>query len=50
MGLEAEIEALKRQNHRLKLAMCLIIVVVVAVAGFAGVVAARTEPRSNVRV
>ena len=40
MGLEAEIEALKRQNHRLKLAMCLIIVVVVAVAGFAGVVAA----------
>ena len=47
MGLEAEIEALKRQNHRLKLAMCLIIVVVVAVAGFAGVVAARARAQEQ---
>jgi len=47
MGLEAEIEALKRQNRRLKLAMCLIIVLVVAVAGFEGVVAARARAQEQ---
>ncbi len=47
MGLEAEIEVLKRQNHRLKLAMSSIIVVVVAVAWFAGVVATRARVREQ---
>ena len=51
MGLEVEIEALKRQNHRLKLAMFSIIAVlliaVVAVAGFAGVAASRARAQEQ---
>ena len=47
MGLEAEIEALKRQNRRLKTALislaALLLVGVVTVAGLAGIAATRAR-------
>ena len=47
MGLEAEIEALKRQNHRLKAALfstiALLLIVVASVTGIAGFAAVRAR-------
>ncbi len=51
MGLEVEIEALKRQNHRLKLAVfstiAVLLIADVAVAGFAVVAASRARAQEQ---